>query len=965
MKTIRVLRFIISTWLALMAYAILFTTHKGYSFLSTVASGPEDGAKSSNVSSFHRSSKRSSRVITPPTAIIVLCDINSNECTPKNYGSEHVSPKTSVWVFRSSPQEGNHSSRHKVLNYPPNSESSSTSYASRLRHAVKAWVQSNDDDSEIAVFMSSTFKLVGSGAVEMLSARLEKEQQSSTTLLGCTTVTSDGMILQSGMEAFVDSNEEVLGVHVLYGYSTGDKRLLRDDEDGDGVAESKTLSIDARCFCGTRRSLREVFIPEDDHSTSSGIAQAIAHHADSARMLEDACEGMWESELVLEGLSRCFSTLDEITMGNDVLYSPLKSQSTAMHETLTELKVSLDNKCADLGKHVFMSNDDVVQHTKRFPMYKTLLLTHDRMKGMLFLHNKAAGPQVYQNSHSVDGKVSSAGEINALNAQFQNSFSGTSAQEQEDARQREAYLRATKNKVMLEFIPSLSMAYTRVDRLLSVVKNTVKYLKDVRNDGTDLGWWLCLSNNPVTTCRVSGSLVAVLQQSATVGSKAVASFMIPKAIAKLERFPIAQQPIVPTTRVVWTGWCCNCCGFSTEMAHIIPALSRRIPTYTTLDPTCFCAGAPAWTEDALRRMVATESALSLLHNATNHDNLVWISHTDPLSLNDVQLKKDVTHIVARSMYEFSRIPPSWVVACNAPYVDEIWVPSKFVQNVFVESGVTKSIVVVPEATDPYVLDPDLYTPFDTFNTSWRYATNDVGDHTQLFQGKHSTSTKFLSVFKWEARKGWDHLFEAYFEEFTAKDNVTLFIVTHIWFPTLSLAQRNDPNNASAVMEIIINRFPTYFEHPETLPRFVIITEPVDDVTLRRLYRTMNVFVLPTKGEGWCLPAMEAMSMALPVITTRWSGVLDFASDGNAYLIDVATLELVPSDTPYHHVEGAQWAVPSVSHLQKLMRHVVHNPLEAWGKGQSGRMTILEHFTEENVARKIEGHIRRLIQKKKN
>ena len=31
------------------------------------------------------------------------------------------------------------------------------------------------------------------------------------------------------------------------------------------------------------------------------------------------------------------------------------------------------------------------------------------------------------------------------------------------------------------------------------------------------------------------------------------------------------------------------------------------------------------------------------------------------------------------------------------------------------------------------------------------------------------------------------------------------------------------------------------------------------------------FVLPTRGEGWCLPAVEAMSMALPVIVTNFSG----------------------------------------------------------------------------------------------
>ena len=34
-----------------------------------------------------------------------------------------------------------------------------------------------------------------------------------------------------------------------------------------------------------------------------------------------------------------------------------------------------------------------------------------------------------------------------------------------------------------------------------------------------------------------------------------------------------------------------------------------------------------------------------------------------------------------------------------------------------------------------------------------------------------------------------------------------------------------------------------------------------------MYRTMDCFVLPTRGEGWGRPIVEAMAMALPVIGT--------------------------------------------------------------------------------------------------
>ena len=51
--------------------------------------------------------------------------------------------------------------------------------------------------------------------------------------------------------------------------------------------------------------------------------------------------------------------------------------------------------------------------------------------------------------------------------------------------------------------------------------------------------------------------------------------------------------------------------------------------------------------------------------------------------------------------------------------------------------------------------------------------------------------------------------------------------------------------------------------------------------LRWLYAASDAFVLPTRGEGWCLPAMEAMSMALPVILTNASGTTEYLTRKNS------------------------------------------------------------------------------------
>lgn len=46
----------------------------------------------------------------------------------------------------------------------------------------------------------------------------------------------------------------------------------------------------------------------------------------------------------------------------------------------------------------------------------------------------------------------------------------------------------------------------------------------------------------------------------------------------------------------------------------------------------------------------------------------------------------------------------------------------------------------------------------------------------------------------------------------------------------------------------------------------------------------DAFVLPTHGEGWGRPVMEAMAMELPCIVTYWSGLTDLVDESTAILL---------------------------------------------------------------------------------
>jgi glycosyltransferase involved in cell wall biosynthesis len=51
-----------------------------------------------------------------------------------------------------------------------------------------------------------------------------------------------------------------------------------------------------------------------------------------------------------------------------------------------------------------------------------------------------------------------------------------------------------------------------------------------------------------------------------------------------------------------------------------------------------------------------------------------------------------------------------------------------------------------------------------------------------------------------------------------------------------------------------------------------------------LYRGADLLCLPSRGEGFGLPLLEAMACGTPVLTTAWSGPLDFVDETVGLLV---------------------------------------------------------------------------------
>ncbi|MDD2707185.1 MAG: glycosyltransferase [Verrucomicrobiae bacterium] len=287
------------------------------------------------------------------------------------------------------------------------------------------------------------------------------------------------------------------------------------------------------------------------------------------------------------------------------------------------------------------------------------------------------------------------------------------------------------------------------------------------------------------------------------------------------------------------------------------------------------------------------------------------------------------YYVGYTTFEADRVPECWVNACAG--MDEIWVPSRFNRDAFAASGLPVEKVKVV----PHILNEELFCP----------------KNVRPLEISGVEGFCFLSVFEWSLRKGWDVLFKAYRQAFTKKDDVTLLI------------HANCRGELDA-RERLAKYFKEAGEDPSGWPRIVTTPGPLKEAEMAALYRRADAFVLPTRGEGWGIPFMEAMAMELPAIGTGWGGQLDFMNDANSYLADFELREIPHGCDlrPVLHPEfywGARWAEPSADHMARLMRQVYERREEAKEKGRAARAFVTENFNRERVAATIIKHLKRI------
>lgn len=291
--------------------------------------------------------------------------------------------------------------------------------------------------------------------------------------------------------------------------------------------------------------------------------------------------------------------------------------------------------------------------------------------------------------------------------------------------------------------------------------------------------------------------------------------------------------------------------------------------------------------------------------------VVWVRHQWP---PNPERPRGAVWIIMQP-WEMSLLPNEFVDIFNR--ADEIWTPSTFCRRVFVASGVAPDKVqVVPNGVDPAVFTP-------------------AGDVPELPTKKRF---KFLYVGGTTYRKGFDVLLESYVRAFTAADDVCLLVKD---CGTRSYYQGQTAEELIATVR----------STPNT-PEILYTDADLTDEQMAQLYRACDVFVAPYRGEGFCMPALEAMACGLPVVVTEGGGTDDFVDEAVGWLLPAEQRSLG------QQVDGRQFPgdvcllEPDVAILVETLQYCYQQPQECRGKGMAASLRARTEWTWDRSTLKI-------------
>lgn len=284
----------------------------------------------------------------------------------------------------------------------------------------------------------------------------------------------------------------------------------------------------------------------------------------------------------------------------------------------------------------------------------------------------------------------------------------------------------------------------------------------------------------------------------------------------------------------------------------------------------------------------TQDILNLENNSSKNCDVI-ISHVPPDHLiYNSAFKKNIAYINYHTdNFKYT----NWPEQLNM--MDEVWVPSNFVKEACIKSGVKKLIKVIPFGCDESVF------------------LRKYEKYPQIEQERHGDFLFYSISSSFSRRKNFGAFIKAFHLEFGKDEPVNV---------VLKFNKQTDEKTSPLDFVYELKKG---LNLGNTKQEIVLPCNYLSDNDIYNIHNSCNTFVSTSYGEGWCIPAFEAMGFGKTPIVNSFSGC-DYIDDSTGWKVNYSLEPVFGMERGELYSGRELWGSISIPNLQKCMREAYEN-----------------------------------------
>ncbi len=259
-------------------------------------------------------------------------------------------------------------------------------------------------------------------------------------------------------------------------------------------------------------------------------------------------------------------------------------------------------------------------------------------------------------------------------------------------------------------------------------------------------------------------------------------------------------------------------------------------------------------------------------------------------------------------------------------MDEVWTSCSYVHDVCIDNGVTTPLEIIPYSVDPAKYKKE-YPLFDQVQ--------------QFAQDKFV----FYTISEFSQRKGLSLLLQAFHLEFNQNEPVELLL-------KLSIPGNPNPMQVIDAWRDGIKRGMKLYKDTAHYKKEAVLCGSLSEDELNSLHQHLDCFVSASYGEGFCLPAMDAVGFRSTPIVPSSTGFKDFIDMLNGWKVP-CTLKpcfgALDSGVEGLYSSEENWYEIDVNYLRGIMRKAYEDKDTKKTKEENSKHTV-QAFSHKEVGK---------------